>query len=336
MALSRILMTLLYAVGGSQRPGATHRTKEWHTYGAGVVVSVEVETGRLESCVEYVSPPEVCPESQDPSILFKSGTLVESKLYVPTPTELLVYDVPSFTRSRYVSLPCFHDVHHVRPGADGTLVVANTGLDMVVEVGPDNTVRREWSVTGDAPWKRFSKEVDYRKVVSTKPHHSHPNHVFFLDGDLWVTRCDQHDALCLSREQAPIPIAEGLIHDGLVRGDSVYFTVVSGEVVIVDSAEKAVRRRFDLNAISGGGAPLGWCRGIEVLDDDHVVVAVSRLRPTKWKQNVRWVKYRLGGRGTGLLPTRLIMFDLRKERRCWEVDLEPAGMNVVFSVHRAV
>jgi len=58
------------------------------------------------------------------------------------------------------------------------------------------------------------------------------------------------------------------------------------------------------------------------------------LRPTKWKQNVQWVKHRLGGDGMGLQPTRLGMFDLRREKLCWEVDLEPAGMNVVFSVHK--
>jgi hypothetical protein len=29
------------------------------------------------------------------------------------------------------------------------------------------------------------------------------------------------------------------------------------------------------------------------------------------------------------------MVDLRQERFVWEADLEPAGMNVVFSVHRA-
>ena len=330
-------MTLLYAVGGRQRPGVHQRVDEWLHLGAGVIVSVCAETGTVESCVEYVSPPDVCATPDDPSTLFKSGTLVDDKLYVPTPTELLVYDLPSFHRSRYVSLPCFNDVHHVRPGPGGTLIVANTGLDMVVEIGPDDTVQREWSVIGEELWTRFAREVDYRKVVSTKPHRSHPNHVFFLDDELWVTRCDQHDMLCLTQDRGPVPVAPRPIHDGLVHGNSVYFTVVSGEVVEVDAGEKAVRRHHDLNRLVDGGPTLGWCRGLEVLDEDHVVVGFSRLRPTKWKENVRWVKHRLGGGGgSDLLPTRLMMFDLAKRRVCWEANLEEAGVNSLFSVHRAV
>jgi hypothetical protein len=328
-------MTLLYVLGGRQKAGVRPDSKEeWHHYAAGLIVSVDSDTGAVRPEVEYHSPPDACADD-DPSIVFKTGTLVGSRLYAPTQTEILVYEVPSFRRCGYVSLPCFNDVHHARPGPAGTLFVANTGLDMVVEVALDGTVRGEWSAIGEALWTRFSREVDYRKVVTTKPHRSHPNHVCFLDGEPWVTRCDQHDVWCLTREQPPIPIADKYIHDGLVRGDSVYFTAVNGQVVVVDAGSKTVRRRFDLNAIAGGGTPLGWCRGIEVLDDDHVVVGFSRLRPTKWKENVQWVKHRLGGDGTGLRPTRIALFDLRHEKICWDVDLEPAGMNVVFSIHAA-
>lgn len=327
-------MTLLYAVGGRQKADATDHSARWDHYAAGVVASLDVETGRLESRVEYVSPPEACPP-EDPSVVFKAATLTDGRLYVPTTTELLVYEVPSFTCERYVSLPCFNDVHHVHPGTDGTLLVANTGLDMVVEIGPDDTVQGEWAVIDEPLWTRFSRDVDYRKVASTKPHRSHPNFIFYLDGELWVTRCTQRDALCLSHDRPTIPIGQRAIHDGVVRGDSIYFTVVSGEIVVVDATERSVRRRVDLNEIVGDGPPLGWCRGIDVLDDDHVVVGFSRLRPTRWKENIRWVKHRLGGGGSGLRPTRLAMVDLRRERICWEVDLEPAGMNAVFSVHQA-
>jgi hypothetical protein len=329
-------MPLLYAVGGRQKPGATNQIEEWHHYDRAVIVVADTDTGTVSRVLEYVTPPDACAAGDDPSILFKSATLEGNRLYVPTQTELLTYDVPSFQRRDYVSLPAFNDVHHIRPGPNGTVFVANTGLDMVMEIGPGGQVLREWSVIGEPLWSRFSRDVDYRKVVSTKPHRAHPNHVFFLDGEVWVTRCDQRDICCLTRPQDPIRIAEHYIHDGLVRGNRIFFTVVSGEVVVVDAAARAVERRYDLNAIAaGGGPPLGWCRGLEALDDDHVVVAFSRLRPTKWKQNVNWVKHKLGGSGAELRPTRLSMFDLKTERLCWDIDLEPAGMNVVFSVHLA-
>ena len=168
---------------------------EWHQHGLAYIVAVDVERGRVEGCVEYRSPPEVCAADADPSIVFKTGTLVDGQLYVPTQTELLVYDLPSFTRRVYISLPCFNDVHHVRPSSRGTLLVANTGLDMVVEVGQDGTVQREWAVLDEPLWSRFSRDVDYRKVVTTKPHRSHPNHVFELDGEIWVTRFTRRPAI---------------------------------------------------------------------------------------------------------------------------------------------
>jgi hypothetical protein len=327
-------LSVFYVVGGRVKAGLKPSPEEWRYFAAGLIVSVNSETGALRSEVEYVSPPEVCPDD-DPSIVFKTGTLIGNRLYVPTQTEVMIYDVPSFRPSGYASIACFNDVHHVRPGPDGTLIVANTGLDMVVEVAVDGTVRKEWSTIGEELWTRFSRDVDYRKVPTTKPHRSHPNHTLFLNGDLWVTRCDQHDLLCLTAETAPIAIADKWIHDGLVHGQSIYFTAVNGQVIVVDAGTQQVRERHDLNAIAGGETPLGWCRGIEVLDDDHVVVGFSRFRRTKWKQKVQWVKHRLGGDGSDLLPTRIVLFDLRRQRVCWEVDLEPVGMNVVFSIHDA-
>jgi hypothetical protein len=327
-------MGSIYAVGGRQRRGVVDDTDVASRYGAGLIVSVDLETGQLEGCVEYVSPPEVRADTDSPSILFESATLVGDRMYVPTTTEVLVYSVPDFTRRRYVTLPCFNDVHHVRPGDDGSLLVANTGLDMVVEIGPDDQIIREWSVLGEGSLASSPAGVDYRRVASTKPHMVHPNHVFILNGDIWVTRCNTRDMLCLTGDSDPIRIAENApIHDGLVVGDSVYFTVVQGEVVVVDGNELRVRDRYDLNAMAGRDTSLGWCRGIEVLGDDLILVAFSRIRPTKWKQNVRWIKSRLGGSGVGLYPTGLMLFDLKKERLIWEADLEPVGMGTIFSIH---
>lgn len=330
-------MSQFYVVGGRQKSlKDIESVPEWHHYEAAVVVKADMGAGTLEPVLEYVSPPDVCASMDNASILFKTGTVVDSQLYVPTQTELLVYRLPEFELQRYVSLPHLNDVHHVRPGRDGTLLVANTGLDMVMEVGADDRVANVWNVLGENPWARFSPDVDYRKVVSTKPHRSHPNHVWFLEDELWVTRCNQHDALCLTRDREPIPLGDAWVHDGLVRGGRIYFTSVNGFVIVVDAASKQVVGRYDLNAIAGGGPPLGWCRGIEVIEEDRVVVGFSRLRPTRWKENVRWVKHRFGGGGVGLKPTRLLTFDLAARTVEQEVNLEPGGLNVVFSIHAAL
>jgi hypothetical protein len=95
-------MTRFYVIGGRQKPGVdTAKTDEWHYYSAGTIVSVDPD-GSIHSCVEHVTPPDACASAHDPSILFKSSTLVGNCLYVPTQTELLVYTLPSFQRVAYL------------------------------------------------------------------------------------------------------------------------------------------------------------------------------------------------------------------------------------------
>jgi hypothetical protein len=326
-------MNRFYVVGGRQKPQARGKTPEWQMWGGGVVGEVDMATGSVLERAHYISPPEACASDDDPSILFKAGTLDGDRLYVCTQTELLVYSLPEFAVVGYVSLPRFNDVHHVRPTGDGTLLVANTGLDTVVEVDMGGTVVREWSVLGQDVWARFSRDVDYRRVATTKPHHAHPNFVFELGDDIWVTRFIQRDAICLTRPGGRIPIEGAPNHDGEVLGGKVYFTSVDAKVVIADADTQTVERVVDLNAITDSGVPLGWCRGLAVIDEDHVAVGFSRLRPTKFRENVKWLKHKLGGSGYGLAPTRIAVVDLKHEKFCWEQSLEPAGMNIIFSIH---
>src|SRR5262249_317885 len=144
---------------------------------------------------------------------------------------VLIYSLPDFTLTDYISLPQFNDLHHVRPTSTGSLAVANTGLDQVVEMSREGRVLRLWSAVGGDPWDRFDPERDYRKVDSTKPHRSHPNYVFEVGEDLWGTRFEQRDALCLTGG-GRIAIDVQRPHDGITMGDKVYFTTVNGCIVI--------------------------------------------------------------------------------------------------------
>ena len=121
----------LYILGGEMRPDAM-RKQEWQHFQQAVVVKVAPSTRNAALIHEYVSPPEACPDL--PSVVFKAGTLVGDRLYTCTQTEVLVYRLPEFAVEHYISLPCFNDVHHVMPTDRDTLLVAVTGLDMVVEV----------------------------------------------------------------------------------------------------------------------------------------------------------------------------------------------------------
>ena len=319
----------LYVSGGSQRD-FHKRTPDWKL---ALLLELDADSGRVERALEYVSPPEVCPEI--PSITFKAASLAGGRLYICTQTEVLVYRSPGFRQEGYLSLPCFNDLHHVCPLPDGDLAVVSTGLDMVVQVDRDGNIKKQWNVLGKPLWERFSPDTDYRKVASTKPHDSHPNFAFLVGDDLWVTRCMQRDAVCLTRQGGRMEIDVEKPHDGIVRGHRVYFTTVNGNIVICDTRTGERLQVVDLNRINRSGMALGWCRGLEVLDDHRVVVGFSRLRPTRFVENVQWAKHMLGMRETiGDLPTRVALFDLKAGRQLWEVDLEPHGLNTVFSIHR--
>lgn len=323
----------LYVLGGHRRKSSGYGKDEGQLLKKAMIVRVDPETGDASTPVEHVSPPEVCAEN--PAVVFKSGTLHGDRLYACTQTEVLIYSLPGFERVGYLSLPFFNDVHHVRPSAGGNLLVVNTGLDMVVEVTPEGEVLKEWNVLGEDPWERFSRDVDYRRVASTKPHHAHPNHVFYLGGEVWATRFEQRDAVSLSPPGGRIPIDVQRPHDGSVHDGFVYFTTVDGHVVIADGAKQRVEELVDLNAIHDREGSLGWCRGIAV-EGERAWVGFSRIRPTKFRENVSWVKHGLlgmGGKGVyNTAPTHISLYDLRKKECVKEIDLESQGLNAIFSI----
>jgi hypothetical protein len=329
----------IWVVGGEQR-GVPHWTKEWKLYKKALVA--KVANGRAERVLEYETPPEHCADDA-PSIVFKAASIARDRAYLCTQTEVLICDFPSFAIRKIVSLPCFNDLHHVAVAPDGRLFVAVTGLDAVAELTPDGDLLQLTSVTGQPVWERFSKSTDYRKVATTKPHLSHPNFVFFLDGEPWVTRFQQRDAVPLNGNadgrvpgRAPFNLGMEGVHDGHVAADGIYFTAVNGFVLRFDLASGA-RQSFDLNLAEGPykDRPLGWCRGV-LPRGDGIWVGFSRIRYTTLRQNVDWV--RRGFRNVDRLPpapTRIARYDTGKNEFVDEFDLEAADMNTVFSIHSA-
>ena len=319
----------LFVLGGRQRKRVLKKEEEWALYEKAVILKVDAERAEVRSCVEYESPAEARAENEY-SILFKAGSLEGDKLYACTSTEVLVYELPQFKRTAYISLPCFNDLHHVRPTPEGNLLVANTGLDMVVELTLEGKVLREWNALGGEPWERFSRSVDYRRVATTKPHRSHPNHVFLLDGQIWVTRAQQKDAICLTDGSRRIPIGGEYIHDGCIFAETIYFTSVDGRLILVDRKCLQMVEVIDLKTIAGsGGELLGWCRGLWVVDERHVWIGFTRVRKTKFMENINWVKH--AGRDHGK-PARIALYDIWAKKCVKEIDVEKYGLNVVFNM----
>lgn len=321
-------MNRFYVVGGRLRGTLFRKLEEWQACEQALLIELDPAANRSKSRVEYISPPEVCPKHLR-AVQFKSATLKDNLLYACTSTEVLVYELPTFRLAHHISLPCFNDLHHVYPSERGTILVVVTGLDMVVEITTKGEVVREWSVIGEDLWTRFSRQTDYRLVPTTKPHRSHPNHVFELDGEVWVTRFQQRDAICLTTPGPRIDIAVQSPHDGYVVGDRIYFTTVDGHIVIANRESLRVEEAIDLSAMGGqSGQILGWCRGLLPLDERWLWVGFTRVRPTKFVENVAWIR-----NGTSRhKPSHIALYDL-KVRKCeQEIELEPHGIGVVFSL----
>lgn len=320
----------LYLLGARQRKLLVKNEEEWNLYEAALILQVDTETGRVRTCVEYNSPPQARANEQSSNI-FKAGTLVGNTLYTCTSTEVLIFQLPEFKQIGYVSLPCFNDLHHVTPTTEGNLLVASTGLDMVIEFTPAGKVLREWNVLDEPLWSRFSQSIDYRRVESTKPHHSHPNFVFQFDGQTWVTRFRQRDAICLSNRSKRIEIGVQAPHDGLVCGDRIYFTTVDGRVIVVNRKTLAIDQNVDLKEIDGQNVLLGWCRGLLPLDDTRIWVGFTRVRHTILRENVLWVK-RVLKDGMDKKPTHITLYDIVEKRALAEFDLHRHRMDIVFGI----
>ncbi|WP_455920428.1 hypothetical protein [Priestia megaterium] len=319
-------MEQYYIIGAQQK---TDILKDWEQYKKGIILKISPENNSVEKCIEYTSPPEVCSK-ENPSVSFTAGTLSNKHLYVGTHTEVLVYSLPDFHKVGYISLPCFNEIHHVCPTSEGNLLVVNTGLDTILEITAQGEILNEWHVMGENVWEYFSQDVDYRKVPTTKPHKSHPNYVFKLGDDVWATRCLQKDAICLTNPSKKINIGRQLVHDGVVVEELIYFTQVDGYIVVVDIHTLEVVKVYNLKEMTDTDIPLGWCRGIKVLNANKVIVGFTRIRPTK----------KVGSDGKvywkgeyGILPTRIACYDLKLGIILWEQRLEDYDMNAIYSIH---
>jgi hypothetical protein len=320
-------MRSLYVIGGQQRSSRPlfADDRQWYEYQKGLILQADLDSGAAAQVLEYISPAEA-RGAEDP-ILFKCATFHDDRLYACTQTEVLIYALPSFERVGYISLPCFNDVHHVRPTPAGNLLVVNTGLEMILEITPSGEIVREWNVLGEDPWERFSRQIDYRKGVSTKPRRAHPNYVFYIGEEIWITRFEQRDAICLADPSRRIEIGGRRVHDGVLHNGLLYFTQVEGNVVVAHPHTLKVEEVIDLNAIAGTDTLLGWCRGL-MFDGSRAWVGFTRIRPTKFREAVSWVRQGF----QRVMPSHIACYELERRRCVAEIDVELPGLNAVFSI----
>lgn len=334
-------MSKVYLTGGAtdaKRISLAEKSLSF-AFSEGLILELDTATRSVREILRYSTPADSCPQD-NPSILFKAGSRVGEYLHLCTTTEIMQCRIGEWRIQGIISNPLFNDVHHVTMTPQDTRLVVSTGLDLVIEIAADGAIIREWDVLCEDPWQRFSRDVDYRRIHSTKPHKSHPNHLFFIGNEPFVTRHFQRDAVSLLDPERRINIALEQPHDGYVANGKVYFTTIDGHVVIADCESLQVVKVINLSDMVKSDSALGWCRGFHLLEDGTFLVGFSRLRPTKFKENVAWVKARIkkaagGILGEGSLPamaTRISCFDPARSKHCWDVNIEDHHMQAVFSI----
>jgi len=301
------------------------RKHDWNKYKEGALQIINWETGTLLREDRYVSPPGRVVN--DGNILFKAGTLHGKKFFVPSATEILVYELPRLRIKEIYSHPSFNDLHHVTVH-NNIMYICNTGLEIIQVMNLDGDIVAEYNVAASDTWERFSRETDYRLVVTTKPHESHANYIFFLEGEIWCTRFLQRDAVCIGNpsKRINLNVSKGGPHDGLVRGDFIYFTLTDGYVVIVNKYTLKLEDVIDLNLISNYNVLLGWCRGIEVIGK-NAYVGFTALRWSKYREYGLWIK-----RGKKRLGSRIAEYDLQAKTLVKEVPVARDTGAAIFTV----
>jgi len=269
-----------------------------------------------------------------PNLEFTAGDVEGDKLWLSTDTEIRLYQYPSLDLLKTYSHPCFHNIHSVAVRGE-ELYVTSTGLDMVVVLNKlDGSIVRYINAEGKPIWHRFSPDVDYRKLYSTRPHDAHPNYVFWIGNEPWVTRCTQEDAVKLDDTNLKIDISGPQksisVHDGIVRDERIFFTTVDGTIVIADARTHQPTEIIDITSMAGFGGLRGWCRGLHIVGN-VAYAGFSRLRKTKRIEKLEWAK-RLLQKGKVVEECSVLAVDLVHKKIIADYRI-PAGMiDAIYSI----
>lgn len=324
--------TKILVSGARERPGG-YSLGEGKYYHQAVLLELDTTTSNFKSVFEKHEGGQHYPD-EHPNIQFTAACVDGSTLWLPTDTEIYKLSLPDYQVLQVISHPCFQNVHSAHIIND-ELVVTSTGLDNVVFMDPETgDILRIANTQGLDPWHRFSPDVDYRKVHSTRPHDCHPNYVFKLDNELWVTRCKQEDAVCLSDTSRALDITGDdvvTIHDGIIWQDRLVFTRVDGQLVFFDTTTK---RYVDCKDPFSDrtNRPVGWCRGLCV-EGDIFYLGYSRIRKTKLTDKLKFLskgnfKY---GNGNNAL---IVAYDMKLERVIETYETPPGMIDAIYGVMR--
>ncbi len=300
-------------------------------YGEAKLLLLDLNSGRFESVLSLNKGNEHYPK-EHPNLQFTAACLDGDVLWLPTDTEIRKYLLPAMELQSVYSHRCFHNIHSVCVVGE-QLAVTSTGLDNVVmldkSTGEINSIV---NTQGKEPWHRFDEQTDYRLIHSTRPHDSHPNYVFQLNDELWVTRCRQEDAVNLADVSQSFNISGDdsiSVHDGVVWQDKVVFTRVDGLLVVCDQKSKQVIEVID--PFEGNKSrPVGWSRGLHI-ENGVFYIGYSKLRKTKMRDKLKFltkgnIKYNSGNNAL------IVAFDMKARKVLNVFETEEGELDAIYGV----
>jgi hypothetical protein len=298
---------LLLAGGRQAREAGVADLSHRPLYDLAVLATLDLDTLQLEPWARY---PGVQQRFGAPAVLGQD-------VLACTEREVLRYGPDGQVRERWAH-PWMVDVHHAAM-LEGALHVACTGLDGVMVLqGERQTFLPTWP------------GADPRRAPARS--RSHPNHVWAAAGRTFATRGRLGDVVGL-HERAPCwPVAEVPVHDGLPTAQGVWFTAVDGQLVLLDPETGQVARRILLQADDTTGEPLGWCRGLWIADG-LAWVGFTRIRATRLRASLAWVRGRLRGRPVATRRlTRVVAFELDTGRPALQIALQDVELDVLMGM----
>lgn len=318
--------------GAVLRPGG-FELGEGKYYEKASLLRLDLQHGEFEEILSIEKANENYPVDH-PNLEFTIGSVENNNIWLPTDTEIRLYRYPEMDLLRLFSHPCFHNIHSVTHRGE-YLYVTSTGLDMVVVLDKTSgEIISYHNTEGKPTWHRFSLDVDYRKIHSTRPHDCHPNYVFWIDDKAWVTRCTQEDAICLTNVNERIDISgpdkKISVHDGFVYGDYIYFTSVDGCLIVADGQSQKVIETIELFRDKKYGGIRGWCRGL-FINDGLCYIGFSRLRKTRAKGKLAWLD-RFPLSATPDKSSSVIVFDLENKEIISDYHIPDNMMDAVYGI----
>lgn len=296
----------------------------------GILAIVDYSNKKIKIVKELKSNRQFNYEGKGKDIRYTSCSIHDKNLYVASPTEVYIYNLPSLSLKSSFSHPLFNDLHHVRVIGE-ELYVVSTGFDAVLIFNLQFELLRIENVLGKDPFHRFSRNADLRTQLSTKPHESHPNFISKIGSDIFVTRFHQKDAVSLSNPDKRFNIGTQKIHDGHEYENKIYFTSVDGKVIVFNKETLEKEEVIDLNKIITSDSPLGWCRSLAKVDN-YLFVGFTKLRSTKVEDNLLWISSKLFQKGKVGMPTRIVRVNLDNHEIVDEFVLPNHKVNLLFSI----